>query len=90
MASAADNFSIRLRLLFSAADLSRMTSVCCARRRSILPSSRRLSAANSEVRAPDAIRSAKAAAWHQTPSNLMSYKKNTLLKTTYMLQLLRN
>jgi hypothetical protein len=64
-ASAADSFSIRLRLLFSVADLSRTASVCCVRRRSVLPSSRRLSAANSVVRAPDAMCSAKAAAWHK-------------------------
>jgi hypothetical protein len=37
LASAADSFSIRLRLLFSATDLSRTVSVCCVRRRSVLP-----------------------------------------------------
>jgi hypothetical protein len=52
LAYAADSFSIRLWLLFSVADLSRTTSVCYVRRRSILPSSCRLSAANYEVRAP--------------------------------------
>jgi hypothetical protein len=57
-----DSFSSRLQLLFSAADLSRTASVCCVRRHSILPSSCRLSAENSEVSAPDAMCSAKAAA----------------------------
>jgi hypothetical protein len=91
-ASAAASFSANLRLLFSAADLSRTASVCCVRRRSILPSSRRLSAANSEVRAPDAICSAKAVAWRQKPSNSKSRNNDKLTKskTTYMLQLLRN
>jgi hypothetical protein len=32
----------------------------------------------------------KSAAWHQTPSNTTSHKKNKLPKATYMLQLLRN
>lgn len=64
-ASAAISFSSRLRLLFSATDLSWIASVCCVRRRSILPSSRRFSAENSEVSDPDAMRSAKAAAWHK-------------------------
>jgi hypothetical protein len=89
-AFAADILSIRLRLLFFAADLSCTTSVCCIRKRSIIPSSHRLSAANSKVRAPDAIRSTKAAACHQTPSNSASHKKNILSKTTYVFQLLRN
>jgi hypothetical protein len=47
------SFSASLRLLFSSANLSHTSSVCCVRRRSILPSSRCLSAANSDVRAPD-------------------------------------
>jgi hypothetical protein len=51
-----------LRLLLSTADLSRIASVSYVRRSSFLPLSRRLSAANSEVRALDAIRSAKVAA----------------------------
>jgi hypothetical protein len=63
--SAAESFSSRLWLLFYAADLSLTASVCCVRRRSILPSSRRLSVANSEASAPEAIRSTKAAACHQ-------------------------
>jgi hypothetical protein len=61
-ASTFDSFSSKLRLLFSAADLSRTASVCCVRRRSILPSSHRLSVTNSDVSAPDATCSAKAAA----------------------------
>jgi hypothetical protein len=61
----ADSFSSKLWLLFFVADLSRTASVCCVRRRSILPSSRRLSAANSEVNAPDAMCSVKADAWHK-------------------------
>jgi hypothetical protein len=40
-------------------------SVCCVRWRSILPSSRRLSAKNSEVSAPEAMRSAKVVACHK-------------------------
>jgi hypothetical protein len=45
-ASAAVSFSSRLGLLFFAADLSLTASICCIWRRSILPSSRHLSAAN--------------------------------------------
>jgi hypothetical protein len=63
LASTADSFSIRLQLFFFAADLSCTASVCCVRRHSILPSSCRLSAANSKVRGADAMCSAKAAAW---------------------------
>jgi hypothetical protein len=45
-ASVAVSFLSRLRLLFFAADLSLTASICCVWRRSILPSSRHLSAAN--------------------------------------------
>jgi hypothetical protein len=72
LASTADSFSSKLRLLFSLFDLSRTASVCCVRRRSILPSSHRLSTANSEVSAPNAICSVKAAACHQRLSNSKS------------------
>jgi hypothetical protein len=59
-ASAAANLSVSLWLLFSATDLSRTASVCCAQRRSS-------SAANSAVRAPDATWSAKSTACHKNP-----------------------
>ena len=59
-ASIAATFSVSLWLLLSAADFSRTTSACCARRRST-------SAANSAVRAPDATWSAKSAACHKNP-----------------------
>jgi hypothetical protein len=58
-------FSRKLRLLFSAVDLSLTASVCGVRRCSILPSSRCLSEENSKVNAPEAMRSAKAAACHK-------------------------
>jgi hypothetical protein len=76
-ASAAVSFSSRLQLLFSIADLSLTASVCCVRRRSILPSSHRLLTKNSEVSAPEAMHSAKAAACH----------KDCQSKTTKMIQL---
>ena len=63
--------------MFSAADLSLTASVCCVWRCSILPSSHRLSAENSMVSAPDAMRSAKATACH----------KDCQSKTTKMIQL---
>jgi hypothetical protein len=72
-ASAADSFSSRLRLQFSATDLSRTASVCYVRRHSILPSSCRLSTENSKVSVPDAMCSAKAAAWHKSLSKNQSH-----------------
>jgi hypothetical protein len=59
-ASMAATFSDSLRLMLSAADLSRIASTCCARRFST-------SAANSTVKAPNATRSAKSAAYHINP-----------------------
>jgi hypothetical protein len=67
--SAAISFSSKLRLLFSAADLSLTASVCCVRKRSILPSSRRLSVAKSKVSAPEGMRPAKAATYHKDCQN---------------------
>jgi hypothetical protein len=79
-------FSRKLRLLFSAVDLSLTAFVCCVRRRSILPSSCRLSAENSEVNAPEAMRSAKVAAYHKNCQSrtMKTTQLQALVTLTYL------
>jgi hypothetical protein len=68
-ASMAATFSDSLRLLLSAADFSHTASACCARRLST-------SAANSAVKAPDAMWSVKSAAYHINPRHPHPHKNN--------------